>query len=201
MACQLLLHLCLCNIFPPHVLQNFSRYPITSTINRFHSTKFPLWKLGYVLDEEWLQDEVLGGLAELVYLKAAATAVPDNSTPSRPPAFLYLPTNILSEAWALFSQTGQQDFGPNLGALQQWIQNMMVIHMAFLDCAMDHYSGYLWQDSNTCSTETHCIVHQWAIFYLSYNGFCSGLKPIWQLRLNLESWIYKAEVVVIVVVP
>ena len=69
--------------------------------------KFPLWKLGYFLSEEWLQDEVLDGLAELVYFKTAATAVPNNTTPNQPPTFLYLPTSILNEARALFSQTGE----------------------------------------------------------------------------------------------
>jgi hypothetical protein len=81
-------------------LQHFSRYTITSPINGFHSTKFPLWKLGYFLDEEWLQDEVLDGLAKLVYFKAVATAasvLPDNTgthwqgtskSVSQPPTFL-----------------------------------------------------------------------------------------------------------------
>ena len=95
LAHRLLLHLHSYDILPPHVLQKFSRYAITSTINGFYSTKFPLWKLGYFLDEEWLQDEVLDGLAELVYFKAAAT---DNTTLSCPPTFLYLPTSILSKA-------------------------------------------------------------------------------------------------------
>lgn len=120
LACRLLLHLRSHDILPLHVLQDFSRYTVTSPINGFHSTKFPLWKLGYFLDEEWLQDEVLDGLAELAYFKAAATAVSsdsDNTTPSRAPTFLYLPTSILREARALFSQTGGQDYGPNIRAL------------------------------------------------------------------------------------
>ena len=91
LAHQLLLHLHSYNILPPHILQRFSHYAITSPINGFYSMKFPLWKLGYFLGEEWLQDEVLDGLAKLMYFKTAATAVPNNTTLNQPPTFLYLP--------------------------------------------------------------------------------------------------------------
>ena len=141
LACRLLLHLRSYNILPPHVLQHFGRFTITSPINGFHTTKFPLWKLGYFLDEEWLQDEVLDGLAELTYFKAAATATPNDT--SRPPTFLYLPTSILREARALFSQTGGRDYGPNIRALHQRIQSTTVTHIGFLDCGVNHYSAYL----------------------------------------------------------
>lgn len=141
LACRLLLHLRSHNILSLHVLQDFSHYAITSPINGFHSTKFPLWKLGYFLDEEWLQDEVLDGLAELAYFKAAASS--GNTTLSRAPTFLYLPTSILREARALFSQTGGQEYGPNIEALRQRIQSTTVTHIGFLDCKMNHYSAYL----------------------------------------------------------
>ena len=151
LARRLLLHLHSYDILPPHILQRFRNYAITSPINGFYSTKFPLWKLGYFLSEEWLQDEVLDGLAELVYFKAAATAVSESdttqATPGHPPTFLYLPTSILNKAQALFNQTGGREYGPNLEALRQRIQSTAhmwpVTHIGFLDCSMEHYSGYL----------------------------------------------------------
>jgi hypothetical protein len=91
----------------------------------------------------WLQDEVLDGLAELTYFKAAATATPDNTTLSQPPTFLYLPVSIISEAQALFSQKEGREYGPNIRALRQRIQSTTITHMGFLDYKMNHYSAYL----------------------------------------------------------
>jgi hypothetical protein len=141
LAHRLLLHIRSNNILPSHVIQRFSHYAITSPINGFYSTKFPLWKLGYFLGEEWLQDEVLDALAELVYFKAAITtsSVPDSTAPT----FLYLPTSLFNEARVLFHGTAKRQYGPNLEALRQRIQCTTIDHIGFLDYNTNHYSGYI----------------------------------------------------------
>ena len=49
-------------------LDYFMQTPILSPIQGFFITKFPLWELGYFLDESWLHEDALNALMELVYL-------------------------------------------------------------------------------------------------------------------------------------
>ncbi|TFK33806.1 hypothetical protein BDQ12DRAFT_657550, partial [Crucibulum laeve] len=62
--------------------------PITMAIRGFYITQFPLWKLGYLLDETWVEEDILNAMAELVYFKAAAGEIQLKTAPS----FLFLPT-------------------------------------------------------------------------------------------------------------
>ena len=127
------------------MLEQFSHLTIASPIHGFYSTKFPLWKLGYFLEEEWLQDEVLDGLAELLYFKTAATNVPLGV----PPSFLYFPTSFFTEARHLFHMNnGPHRYSPNLEALRQRLQCTTVKHFGFLEYATNHFSGYILQASH-----------------------------------------------------
>ncbi|KAG1811319.1 hypothetical protein EV424DRAFT_1327683, partial [Suillus variegatus] len=45
----------------------FLSLSITQHIRGFHITEFPLWKLGCLLDENWVEEDVLNGMAELLY--------------------------------------------------------------------------------------------------------------------------------------
>ncbi|KAJ7124113.1 hypothetical protein C8R43DRAFT_899208 [Mycena crocata] len=54
-------------IAPPFFLERFLTRPIRSSICGFHVTAFPLWKPSCLLGEEWLHEDVLNALAELLY--------------------------------------------------------------------------------------------------------------------------------------
>ena len=54
MACTLVQHLRLPDFELGSVLDYFMQTPILSPIQGFFITKFPLWELGYFLDESWL---------------------------------------------------------------------------------------------------------------------------------------------------
>ncbi|KAJ7159154.1 hypothetical protein C8R43DRAFT_882168, partial [Mycena crocata] len=66
-ASALVAHLTDTPIAPPFFLERFLTLPICSSIRGFHVTAFPLWKLSCLLCEEWLHEDVLNALAELLY--------------------------------------------------------------------------------------------------------------------------------------
>ena len=143
MSRQLLLHLRSHHLLPPHILEQFNHLRIATQIHGFYSTKFPLWKLGYFLGEEWLEDEVLDGLAEFLYFKTAATSIPLGI----PPPFLYLPTSFFNDARVLFHvDSGVRKYSPNLEALRQRLWCTSVDSLGFLEYETNHFSGYITKD-------------------------------------------------------
>ncbi|KAJ8582779.1 hypothetical protein M405DRAFT_687913, partial [Rhizopogon salebrosus TDB-379] len=42
---------------------------ILHPIQGFHVTDFPLWRLGCLLDENWVDEDILNGMAELLYFQ------------------------------------------------------------------------------------------------------------------------------------
>ena len=50
------------------IFEDIKKQPINSAICGLYGTDFPLWKLGELLDETWVGEDVLNGLAELLYL-------------------------------------------------------------------------------------------------------------------------------------
>ncbi|KIJ19113.1 hypothetical protein PAXINDRAFT_69699 [Paxillus involutus ATCC 200175] len=82
---------------PPVTLTNvvaFGKEHILCKIQGFHVTDFPLWKLGCLLDENWLEEDVLNALAELLYFRIAEK--PDTA------AFLFLPMSFFNDARQLY---------------------------------------------------------------------------------------------------
>ncbi|KAJ7431673.1 hypothetical protein B0H11DRAFT_1667258, partial [Mycena galericulata] len=69
------------------LLDQFIAHRIHSKIFGFHVTNFPLWKLSCLLGEEWLHEDVLNALSELLYFSTAARS--DDHHPS----ILILPTS------------------------------------------------------------------------------------------------------------
>ena len=53
--------------FSPAFEAAFLRLRIKSPVNSFHITSFPLWQLGCLLDEVWLEEDVLNAMVELLY--------------------------------------------------------------------------------------------------------------------------------------
>ena len=81
--------------------EEFLRQPICSHILGFHITKFPLWKLGNLLGETWVEEDVMNAIAELTYFTAATFS---SGSPNTTPAYLYLPTHFFSDASRLYQQ-------------------------------------------------------------------------------------------------
>ncbi|KAJ7867176.1 hypothetical protein B0H14DRAFT_2347043, partial [Mycena olivaceomarginata] len=79
-------HLASIPLLLPSKLDTFLDLPISLPIFGFHVTDFPLWKLSCLLGEEWLHEDVLNALAELLYFSLAA------NSPSGAPSTLVLPT-------------------------------------------------------------------------------------------------------------
>lgn len=104
-----------------------------------HSTKFPLWKLGYFLGEEWLQDSVLDGLAEIQYFKAGAMSGPVGTSPP----YLFLPTSFMIEARRLFYLEEFRGYSREIQAIRERIQHSNVTQIGFLDYSTNHYCSYV----------------------------------------------------------
>ncbi|KAF8170017.1 hypothetical protein K438DRAFT_1614353, partial [Mycena galopus ATCC 62051] len=79
-------HLMSIPLLPPSNLDAFLDLPICSPIFGFRVTEFPLWNLSCLLREEWLPEDVLNALAELLYFSLAV------NSPSETPSTLVLPT-------------------------------------------------------------------------------------------------------------
>ncbi|KAJ7674380.1 hypothetical protein B0H14DRAFT_2423848 [Mycena olivaceomarginata] len=116
-----------------HTLQH--DLPISLPIFGFHITDFPLWKLSCLLGEEWLHDDVLNALAELLYFSLAA------NSPSGAPSTLVLPTHCLLDAKYLFDESSHS-FSANLSALRARIRSTSVESIFAFNCTSNHYSLY-----------------------------------------------------------
>lgn len=135
---RLYTHLHLSNILPSELRQNFGRLNITSSVHGLYSTNFPLWKLGYFLGEEWLQDSILDGLAEIQYFKTGVALVPIGASPT----FLFLPTGFMHEARRLYHNQAITGYSRELRALRERIRHTVVMQIGFLDHSTNHYSSY-----------------------------------------------------------
>ncbi|KAJ7208123.1 hypothetical protein B0H12DRAFT_972187, partial [Mycena haematopus] len=85
-ARSLVSHLRSLPILPPTVLESFLNLAVRCPIFGFCVTDFPMFKLSCLLGEEWLHEDILNALAELMYFTQAAIS------PSEYPSTLILPT-------------------------------------------------------------------------------------------------------------
>ncbi|KAJ6482221.1 hypothetical protein C8R47DRAFT_982192, partial [Mycena vitilis] len=83
-ARALVTHLSSIPLLPLGMLERFLNLPIRRPIFGFCVTDFPLWKLSCLLREEWLHEDVLNALAELLYFSQAA-----NSSLDTPPTLVF----------------------------------------------------------------------------------------------------------------
>ncbi|KAJ7132732.1 hypothetical protein C8R46DRAFT_923898, partial [Mycena filopes] len=85
-ARALVVHLSSVPLLSPPTLDHFLNLAIRKPIVGFCVTDFPLWKLSCLLGEQWLHEDVLNALAELLYFSQAAVS------PADAPTTLILPT-------------------------------------------------------------------------------------------------------------
>ncbi|KAJ7767556.1 hypothetical protein B0H14DRAFT_2402754 [Mycena olivaceomarginata] len=115
------LHLHSIPLVSSNQLDHFLGLLIRLPIFGFCVADFPLWKLSCLLGEEWLHEDVLNALAELLYFTQAA----DSSSEMPWPSTLILPTHFLNDAKYLFDQS-QLSFSPNLAALRRQLKTTSV---------------------------------------------------------------------------
>lgn len=104
-------------------------------IRGFYVTDFPLWKLGYLLEECWIEEDVINALSKLEYFKTAAL-----SNSNSPPSHLYLLMSF-SNTLASFPES-HRAFTSELIDLWEQLQITDVVTFGFLVCDAGHYSGY-----------------------------------------------------------
>lgn len=108
---------------------------ISAPIQGFCVTDFPLWKLAYLLDETWIEEDIMNALAELAYFIHAISL--QNMTPT----CLYLPTKFLSDARLLYHQD-PRIYSPELATLWHRLISTRVDFIGFLHCKDSHYSAF-----------------------------------------------------------
>ncbi|KAE9386418.1 hypothetical protein BT96DRAFT_1006114 [Gymnopus androsaceus JB14] len=96
------------------LISRFMREKLWTQIQGFSAT-CALWNLVSLLDEEWLYDNILNCLSELLYFQRATAA-----DESKPPPFMFLPTCFIESARFLYSYSGQPpEYSPELHAFRQ----------------------------------------------------------------------------------
>lgn len=117
-------------------MEDLKKQPINSAICGLYGTSFPLFQLGELLDETWVGEDVLNGLAELLYFRQAAESASPN------PSFLYLQTSFFTDACRLRKQHPQL-YSQELLDLRQRLLNTKVLKIGIQVCDSGHYSSYL----------------------------------------------------------
>jgi hypothetical protein len=138
LARQLTGHFLACNHLSPAICQVFEDQVITRPISGLTVTNFPLWKLGCLLGENWLEEDVANALSELLYFRhgAASTDVK--------PTTLFLPTSFFTDSCYLYHQKSRC-YSQNLVALRGRLRGTNVQSMSILHCDGNHYSAYNYQ--------------------------------------------------------
>ncbi|KAF8161944.1 hypothetical protein K438DRAFT_1776222 [Mycena galopus ATCC 62051] len=121
-------------------------------------------------DEEWVHNDVLNALAEILYFRQAVLA--DTSLPST----LILPTHFLNDARYLFDKSPRL-LSANLVALCRRIESTSVNKIFALNCSLNHcsvyraceFSGLTYRDSMRLHPDANVLsIFQW---FLSTTGF------------------------------
>ena len=142
-ACRLVAHLTSEPCFSPLLVAKFCELKIASCIAGFSITDFPLWKLGCFLDENWLEEDLVNGLLELLYFRLAATSFQSHSP------FIFLPTSFFNDAKHLYNQS-PRTYSPNLIALRNRLRVATPRAIFAIACVDEHYSAYGSEKNKTC---------------------------------------------------
>lgn len=177
---RLLTHFQSNNLLTPAVLSAFQESSILRSIHGF-TTKFPLWKLACLLDEDWVEEDVLNTLAELLYFSRAVSAPSSVQYPSS----LVLPTSFLTDARYLYQQRVQH-YSANLIALRQRIRATTVESISFISWESGHYSSFHNRVPTSILDHGDSLAHEaaldvlpvfrWALSGLSRNGYSAPLE-------------------------
>ncbi|KAE9391465.1 hypothetical protein BT96DRAFT_1001258 [Gymnopus androsaceus JB14] len=111
-------------------------YCVTSAALGFYTADFPLWKLGTLLAENYVDEDIMSGFTELLYFRSAV------SSPFEDPTHLFLPTFFMNNA---FNHNCHLT-GSNVKALQDHISALpfTIRTISFLACIDRHYTAYFY---------------------------------------------------------
>lgn len=121
-------------IFAKDAIRHLLNSCITGPIHGFKLADFPLWKLGTLLGENYVDEDVMNTLSELLYLRQAAFSPLDG------PGFLFFPTFFMGNANFQNGDVG----GPTVQAIRERLNALPITiqAIAFLACVDNHYTGY-----------------------------------------------------------
>ena len=169
MACDLMhqvtAYMWLASEFVEHLLDEF----ITAPIVGFHVTAFPLWKLGYLLDESWLEEDLMNAMAELCYIVIERTD------------FIYLPTLAFNDARWLY-HSSSHIYGPNLTALHTLLDKDVISTIAFGIWDTNHYHGFIYDSPSVTLLHGNSRHGTW--WYLACFQLASWLYTIYTSPAN-----------------
>lgn len=117
------------------VMEHFENQTITAAILGFHGTSFPLWKLGSLLGDQWVHEDVLNGLSELLYFRTAVSGLDDTIR------FIYLPTLVFNDAQRLFNIT-PRTYSPNLASLRLLLMQDNITTIGFNVWHNNHFHAF-----------------------------------------------------------
>jgi len=117
--------------------------PILSPIQGFFITKFPVWELGYLLDESWLHEDALNALMELVYLGHHALATLQLHPTIQQPNSLILPSSFLSDAHRVYSTQSPQ-FTAEMLNLRECFRCTEILNVIIPSITGNHFVGYIY---------------------------------------------------------
>lgn len=100
----------------------------------FYIADFPLWKLHCLLDENYLEEDVLNAISELLYFRRAVVSTEPH------PTFLFMPTSFLNNARRLYQHYPQQ-FNSNIQAIRDRLSLTQVDELGFTICDPNHYTA------------------------------------------------------------
>ncbi|PPR08003.1 hypothetical protein CVT24_003754 [Panaeolus cyanescens] len=149
------------SILPPSslaLLHQFRRSRFLDKISGLISAKFcPIWKLVMLLDETWIEDDIMNALLELEYFRRHALWLKQNPANSfdSPPQHLILPTQFFSDAQnydRILSNISQADDVPppsSIAKLRLRLQNTSVQSISLALLQDNHYTGMVYRAGDT----------------------------------------------------
>ena len=144
-ASQLSYHITSYLGLPPDITEVFDNEPFKSSVAGFHVTDFLLWKLGCLLDEEWLEEDILNAMSELLYFCQIAVQDAD---------FIYLPTSTFNDARQLL-QSSNPTYSSDLDNLHHCLAQAPIWKIGVSVWHDHHYHGFLYDTSTTSLTLVH----------------------------------------------
>lgn len=144
MACSLMQHLESSDYELGSALDTFKKTPILLPIQGFFITAFPLWELGYLLDESWLHEDAFDALMELMYFRYYGHSLLTPESPIHGSKFIILPSSFLSDTRRLYSLQPRR-FSIKIENIRQRISESKIDIVAIPSIRDNHFVGYVYR--------------------------------------------------------
>lgn len=141
LAKSLLGHLTVTNLLSPSRFIQFQSQRLHQCIAGLRTSSFPLYQLGCLLNETWLEEDVVNALSEILYFRTAASS----SAPGSNPPFVLLPTLFFNNAQIII-ESGNLTYPPNILALRERLHAVPVTNISLISCNGGHFTGQIFAD-------------------------------------------------------